>query len=51
MRIRVSDVLDLYASGLTSEEIIKEMPDLEQEVLQACLQFASHRLNHPIVIT
>ncbi len=51
MRIRVSDVLDLYASGLTSEEILKEMPDLEQEDLQACLQFASHRLNHPIVIT
>ena len=51
MRIRVSDVLDLYASGLTSEEILKEMPDLEQEDLKACLQFASHRLNHPIVIT
>ena len=31
MRIRVSDVLDLYAAGLSAEEILKELPDLEPE--------------------
>jgi len=41
MRIRVSDVLDLFASGLTAAEILDEMPDLEAEDFQACLRFAS----------
>jgi uncharacterized protein (DUF433 family) len=41
MRIRVSDVVDLFAAGLTAEEILEEMPDLEAEDLQACLRLAS----------
>ena len=41
MRIRVSDVLDLFAAGLSVAEILDEMPDLEAEDLQACLRFAS----------
>lgn len=49
MRIRVSDVLDLFAAGLTVEEILKEMPDLEPEDLKACLQFAARRLDHPLI--
>jgi uncharacterized protein (DUF433 family) len=32
MRIRVIDVLDLFAAGLTSEQILEEMPDLEQKI-------------------
>jgi uncharacterized protein (DUF433 family) len=51
MRIRVSDVLDLLANGLSSEEIIREMPDLELEDVRASLRFASRRLDHPIVAT
>lgn len=43
MRIRVSDVLDLFADGLTSEQILEEMPDLEAADLQAALRFASRR--------
>ena len=38
MRIRVTDVLDLLASGLSFEEILEEMPDLEAEDIVACLQ-------------
>ncbi len=49
MRIRVSDVLDLLANGLSPEEIVKEMPDLELEDIHASLRFASRRLNHPVV--
>ncbi len=49
MRIRVSDVLDLLASGLTAEQILEEMPDLEPEDIQASLRFASQRLAHPIL--
>lgn len=50
MRIRVTDVLELYAAGLTAEQILEEMPDLEPEDLQASLLFAARRLNHPIVV-
>jgi uncharacterized protein (DUF433 family) len=50
MRIRVSDVLDLFAAGLTAEEILAEMPDLEAEDLQACLRFASRALDHPVLV-
>jgi uncharacterized protein (DUF433 family) len=46
MRIRVVDVLDLFVAGLSVEQILEEMPDLEQEDLQACLQFVRHRLYH-----
>lgn len=49
MRIRVSDVLDLLANGLSPQEIVEEMPDLELEDVYASLRFASRRLNHPIV--
>jgi len=50
MRIRVSDVLDLYAAGLSSAEILAEMPDLEAEDLQACLRFAARWLDHPVLV-
>ncbi len=50
MRIRVVDVLDLYAAGLTADEILEEMPDLEREDLQACLQYAARKLNHTVLV-
>jgi uncharacterized protein (DUF433 family) len=49
MRIRVTDVLDLLANGLTLHQILEELPDLELEDIQACLRFASRRLDHPVV--
>ncbi len=49
MRIRVVDVLDLLAQGLTSQEVLEELPDLEQEDVLACLQFAARRLDHPVL--
>ncbi len=49
MRIRVIDILDLYAAGLTAKEILDEMPDLEMDDLKAALSYAARRLDHPIV--
>ncbi len=49
MRIRVSDILELYYSGLSSEEILKEMPDLEADDLKAALLYASRKLDHPVI--
>ncbi|MFN7660924.1 MAG: DUF433 domain-containing protein [Dolichospermum sp.] len=50
MRIRVSDVLDLFASGLSAEEILEEMPDLEADDLKAALLYASRKINHPVLV-
>ena len=50
MRIRVSDVLDLLAAGLSAEQIVEEMPDLELEDVQASLRFASRWLDHPVLV-
>ncbi len=49
MRIRVSDVLDLFAAGLTTDQILDELPDLKAEDLQAVLKYAAQRLDHPIL--
>lgn len=48
MRIRGSDVLDLLDSGLSSEEVLKETPDLTLENIHVSLKSASHRLNYSI---
>ncbi len=44
MRIRVVDVLDLLAAGLSAKEITEELPDLELEDVAAAVQFAIIRL-------
>ncbi len=49
MRIRVIDVLDLFAAGLSAEQILEEMPDLEADDLKASLLYAARRLDHPVV--
>jgi len=50
MRIRVTDVIDLLASGLTPEQVVAELPALEADDIQACLRFASRKLNHPVIL-
>jgi len=50
MRIRVTDVLELLAVGISIEEIISdELPDLEYEDVVACLQYAVSRIDHPVL--
>lgn len=49
MRIRVIDVLDLLATGLTQEQVLEELPDLEPEDIRACLSYARRFLDHPVV--
>lgn len=49
MRIRLIDILQLLAAGLSPEEIIVELPDLELEDIKATLLYASSRLDHPII--
>jgi len=49
MRIRVSDVLDLFAAGLTAEKILDELPDLEPDDVKACMIYARRRIDHPVL--
>ncbi len=50
MRIRVTDILDLYAAGLDAAQILEELPDLELEDLQAALLYAARKLDHPMLV-
>ena len=49
LRIRVIDILDLLAAGLSHAEFLEEHPDLEPEDIKAALLYARGRLDHPIV--
>ena len=49
MRIRVIDILDLLASGLSREQILIELPDLDGPDIEAAIRYASSRIGHPVV--
>jgi uncharacterized protein (DUF433 family) len=49
MRIRVTDVLDLLASGLGFDEILDQMPDLERDDIVAAIAYASKEIDHPVI--
>lgn len=50
MRIRVSDVLDLMALGLTVEQVLHELPDLVIDDVYAALRYACESLDHVVVV-
>ena len=50
MRIRVMDILDLLAAGLSFTEVLQELPDLEMADIRAVLKFAARRSDHPILV-
>ena len=43
MRIPVSEVLGLLAHGLTAQQVLEQLPDLEMEDIRAALEFAARR--------
>lgn len=50
MRIRVTDVLELLANGLSREQILDELPDLESEDITECIQYAVAKIDHPVLV-
>jgi uncharacterized protein (DUF433 family) len=46
MRITVYDVLGYLASGMTTEQIIEDFPELTKEDIQACLSYAADSEKH-----
>jgi uncharacterized protein (DUF433 family) len=50
LRIAVSDVLDYLSSGMSEDDILRDLPDLERADLRACLAFAADRERKLIAI-
>jgi uncharacterized protein (DUF433 family) len=48
MRITVSLVVNLVANGMTSEEILREYPELEEGDIRQALQYAASLANEEI---
>jgi uncharacterized protein (DUF433 family) len=46
-RIRVKDVLDMLATGVSEPEILKDYDFLQPENISACLEFAAERVKYP----
>ena len=49
LRIRVTDILDLLASGATREEILEDYPYLEDQDISAALEYAARQLDHTVL--
>lgn len=50
LRITVYDVLEYLASGMTEQEILLDLPDLEPDDIRACLAFAADRERRLFVV-
>jgi uncharacterized protein (DUF433 family) len=50
MRIRVKDILDMLAAGISEAEILADFPYLEQEDIRAVLAFAAEEADHPVLV-
>jgi uncharacterized protein (DUF433 family) len=45
-RIAVNDILSWLASGMTKEEIVKDYPSLNFDMINAALSFSAQRENY-----
>jgi uncharacterized protein (DUF433 family) len=50
LRISVGDVLGWLASGMTTEQILQDYPELTRDDVLACLAYAAARESHEIRI-
>jgi len=48
-RIRVSDILNLLASGASPEEIVQDYPYLESEDISAALELSERQRDHLVI--
>lgn len=50
MRVRVQDILEMLASGMTSEEVVAEYPYLEPDDVRAALVYAANTLADTAIV-
>ena len=48
-RLRVSDILELLASGVTFEAILADYEFLEREDIYAAIEYAAHQADHTVL--
>lgn len=51
MRITVYDVLNWLSNGMTKKNIIEDFPELNENMIEACLAFAADREGKTIVVS
>lgn len=49
LRIRLKDVLEMLASGISNEEILHDVPYLEAADISAALEYAARQADHPVL--
>lgn len=49
-RISVEFILELFAAGVSREEILVDYPHLNPETISACLTFAAHAIKNEIYL-
>lgn len=48
-RMRVSDVLDALADGVSVEELLADFPYIVREDVHACLAYAARAVDHTVM--
>jgi uncharacterized protein (DUF433 family) len=51
LRITVYDVLSYLASGMSTDEVLADFPDLTREDILACLAYAADREQQTLIVT
>jgi uncharacterized protein (DUF433 family) len=51
MRIRVIDILQMLAGGMTPETILADYDELEPDDIKASLAYAARELDHPVIVS
>ena len=49
LRVRVKDILDLLASGVSRKQILDDYPYLEDDDIAAALEYAAQHVDHPVI--
>ena len=49
MRIRVKDILELLAAGVSEQTVLKDYPYLEPDDIRAVLEYAAAQSDHPVL--
>jgi uncharacterized protein (DUF433 family) len=51
MRIRVIDILQMLAGGMTPDAILADFDELEPDDIKASLAYAARELDHPVIVS
>jgi uncharacterized protein (DUF433 family) len=49
MRIRVLDILEMLAGGMSHEQILADYEELEADDIAAALTYAAQAVSHPVL--